>query len=245
MAQTQPTHLVNPRNLLPVWRHHTTKPVFVSNIGLITSEPKYRDAANYHNPTQYTIEQLTAFPPTELPQPQIDHQPKTLAPYLNTARRNFWYITIPFHKKTYAIHSLVAETFLTQPTPDKKYICFIDNNKSNCTAMNLEYVARKELAQRSPSRHPASHPVDILRPDMSLYGSYPTLSDAAKALNVTLSRISEAYNGVRPSVHGYTIIAREEGAPIPPPYAEQNPQHQPQPQDPQAIPDYSGLEGEY
>lgn len=237
------THLINPNNLRPLWRHHPTKPVFVSNTGLITSEPKYRDAVNHHNTEQYTIDQLLTL--QQLPQPQPDHQPKSLKPYLNTARRNFWYITIPFHKKICAVHTLVAETFLIQPTADHKYIRFLDNNKNNCTAPNLEYATRKELVrkQTSTTPHPKAHPVDVLRPDLSLFGSYPTLSDAARALNVTLSRVSEAYNGVRPSVHGYTILARPEDAPIPPPYVQQ--QHEPEPQRPQTIPDYSGLEGEY
>lgn len=58
------------------------------------------------------------------------------------------YVYVCFNSKCYAVHRLVAAAFL-EPSNKFSYIKFIDGDKTNCAASNLEWISGSDYAKQA------------------------------------------------------------------------------------------------
>ena len=95
--------------------------------------------------------------------------------------------------KQFAVHRLVAETFVENPD-NLETVDHIDGNKQNNTIGNLQWMTRGGNAMKANSR-----PVKCLENGII----YPSQTAAAKELNLDASSISKAARGLIKQTKGY------------------------------------------
>lgn len=107
------------------------------------------------------------------------------------------------------VHRLVATAFIPNPH-NKSEVNHIDGNKENNNADNLEWCTR-EYNMRHAYRNGLTN-ADIHKKSVILYkkyGEYKSVTEAARALNVSEFALSHAIhrNG---SIHGFTVVIKKD-----------------------------------
>lgn len=175
------------------WKQHPSLPLHVSSNGDIATTRNYEA-----NPTD----------------------PKTIAPFLNKNRGKRYYVNIPVYasptgkRTSMPVHSLVAETYLTQEynkkTPIKNTVIFKDHDSTNFKPGNLQYVTRKQAcAYITDAYNNLRKPVDVYFQNDYLYTA-ESISDAAERTHLTPQRISDILRGRRLSARGYLFVYHSE-----------------------------------
>lgn len=93
------------------------------------------------------------------------------------------------HKK---IHRLVLETFLPNKDADKLTVNHKDEDKTNNSLENLEWMTVKQNIVYSQA-----HPVVRLDKNDNLIGVYESINEAARQINSNAGRICECIKGIR------------------------------------------------
>lgn len=136
-------------------------------------------------------------------------QPRLLK---NRPSLNYYTVSLSYNhtKKTYAIHRLVAETFLLRK-PWETEVNHKDGNKLNNNVDNLEWVTQKENIQHAINvlnKNPFGKPprkVKCIDANGTVVAEYRSITDAAKALGKLSARaaITNVCKGYTPSAYGY------------------------------------------
>lgn len=115
-------------------------------------------------------------------------------------------------RKTYTVHKLVASAFIGD-RPNGTEVNHIDEDKTNNSADNLEYVTRLEnvrhgtrtaRASASMVNHPSkSAPVAQIAADGSVVAVYPSQHEAMRQTGVNNKNISQACLGEKHTAGGY------------------------------------------
>lgn len=141
------------------------------------------------------------------------------------------YLRVPLCKngkeKRYFIHRLVAEAFIPNPE-NKPQVNHINENKADNHVENLEWctqteninwgkgsIARKEkctrmcreLGKRTYMQANEKHRMKIIQKDINgnIVNTFDSQVEAAKALKLQRSSISQCINGKRKSTGGFTF----------------------------------------
>ncbi len=105
------------------------------------------------------------------------------------------------------VHRIVAQCFI--PNPDNKPIVnHMDGNVKNNNIENLEWVTDKESmnhAIREGIKARGFKPVEQYSKEGKLMVTYPSLQEAAKALNVSRGSVCDACRGKYKTCRGYTL----------------------------------------
>jgi hypothetical protein len=118
--------------------------------------------------------------------------------------KRFGYLRCCISGKSYAVHRLVAETFI--PNIDNKpQVNHIDTNKSNNCVENLEWCTREENMQSEKTIEKYANKVDVFTKDGSLIKTYPSITQLCKDLNLNKSNVSKCIKQYKSykSVKGY------------------------------------------
>lgn len=114
------------------------------------------------------------------------------------------------YKKTYAVHRLVAETFLLRK-PWETEVNHKDGNKHNNCVENLEWVTQQDnikhathVLGNSPFGKPPRK-CRCLDDEGNVIAEYPSITEAAKALGKISARaaITNVCKGYSPTAYGY------------------------------------------
>ena len=121
------------------------------------------------------------------------------------------YVSISIAYKKRVIHRVIAEAFdLPGRTAERDEINHIDGNPSNNHLSNLEWVSRSEnirqsyatnMQRRNGGAH-ISKPVEIRRCGSDCWVRFASMSEAARALSLTLSSVSVCAQGRQQRVRG-------------------------------------------
>lgn len=139
-----------------------------------------------------------------------DRYPKMLK---NRPSANYYTVSLSNKcaKKTFAVHRLVAETFLDKPEGATE-VNHKDGNKLNNRVENLEWVTQKENQQHAIKTLGlcpfGKKPRKVNCRDVStneIIIEYPSVSDAARQFGKMSARsgITQCCQGVRESAYGY------------------------------------------
>lgn len=145
---------------------------------------------------------------------------RIMKPHINTSG----YLAINLYKnakfKTYRIHRLIAQAFISNPE-NKPCINHIDGNKLNNSIDNLEWCTHREntihaiktgLSSSPTVKYGTDNPKSKKVKQYDLQGKFlktwDCISDAGKSLNAT--HISDVCNGKRKSCKGYMWEYEEE-----------------------------------
>ena len=125
---------------------------------------------------------------------------KFLKPWAN--ERGYLQVSLRKDKETTAflIHRLVAEAYLDNPN-NYETVDHIDFNKTNNCVNNLQWMSRSENSRkkRDYSRFGGLKPVRCIE----LNTIYPSITEAARCLNLVPSGISMVCRGKRKRTGGY------------------------------------------
>ena len=113
-------------------------------------------------------------------------------------------------KKTYAVHRLVAETFLLRK-PWETEVNHKDGNKHNNRVENLEWVTQQDNINHAKyvlGNNPFGKPprkCRCLDSEGNVVAEYPSITEAAKALGKISARaaITNVCKGYSPTAYGY------------------------------------------
>lgn len=112
------------------------------------------------------------------------------------------YMNININKKCYAVHRLVALTFLPR-IEGKDIVNHINCDKLDNSLENLEWVTQKEnTAAHGKQTH---HPKRVIQLDMNdnIIATFDSLKEAGKAIGKTPSAISKAVLQINESAGGF------------------------------------------
>ena len=103
--------------------------------------------------------------------------------------------------KSFAIHRIIAITFLPNPN-NYEIVNHINSDKLDNSLENLEWVTQKQNVNKSSKQ--TSHPRKVLQiKDDSVCGVFNSVSDAGKHIGLSRSAISKACLGINKSAGGY------------------------------------------
>lgn len=134
-----------------------------------------------------------------------------LTPITNKSRNNYCYISLKKDgkKKNLLLHRLIAQAFIPNPE-NKNQINHKDYNPCNNAVNNLEWCDSKynlnySLCNRKDQK--GKHGRKVTAYDMSgnLIGSYNTVREAARQLNVYGQNICSILSGKNKWIKGYTF----------------------------------------
>lgn len=138
---------------------------------------------------------------------QIRHKDrqKILKPRPNKAGYEYVSFNIEGKRKNYAIHRITAKAFIPNPTC-KPEVNHKDNNKSNNSVINLEWVdgsENKKHSHESGMRQSNGKGVRQFSQDGIFIKEWVSITDAARALGCGISAISNCANGRSKTSMGY------------------------------------------
>ena len=99
-------------------------------------------------------------------------------------------------RKHFLIHRLVAEAYIPNPN-NYETVDHIDFDKTNNCVNNLQWMSRGENCRKR--RYCGTKPVRCIE----LNTIYPSVSEAARSLNLNISCISKVCRGERKTTGGY------------------------------------------
>lgn len=123
------------------------------------------------------------------------------------------YMKVGLHKNgtrsTKKVHRLVATAFIRNPN-NYEFVNHKDGNKKNNTVDNLEWCTRSYNMRHA--YHNGLMNVDAQKKSVILYkryGEYESITEAAKALNITRSWLSTAIHR-NSSIHGFIGVIKKD-----------------------------------
>mmetsp|Transcript_37581 Transcript_37581/g.89734 ORF Transcript_37581/g.89734 Transcript_37581/m.89734 type:complete len:397 (+) Transcript_37581:115-1305(+) len=136
---------------------------------------------------------------------------KTLQEVIHHGRlSDYGYRAANIKGKSYCVHRLVARAFHgPPPTAQHTQVNHLDSNRENNCVSNLAYVTPSENANharaaRSWTRRGGSvKEVHCRRIGAVQWSSFPSQSEAARLLGLSLSAVSKCCRGLQPHVCGY------------------------------------------
>lgn len=171
----------------------------VSNLGRIKSLPKYKSSSGNH-PTQYLTKEI-------------------ILKNINVGGYLYVGLTDNSHKrKRFAVHRLVAQSFIPNPE-NKPFINHIDCNPLNNCVNNLEWCTPKENSQHAVKLNridvqtaAQAHRIKVCCTDKDGNQKiYDSLSEAAKDIEICVETISSFLLGkIKTTRKGYTFKYIEE-----------------------------------
>lgn len=130
------------------------------------------------------------------------------------------YLSVGLHmdgiKKTMRVHRIVAEAFIPNPM-SLETVNHKDGNKENNCVLNLEWMTRKENCKhayrtglstppcigRFNELHPMSKAIHQYSIDGDYLQSFPSASEASRAIGANVSHISDFASRPKNRIHAY------------------------------------------
>lgn len=113
-------------------------------------------------------------------------------------------------KKIYAVHRLVAMTYIDNPN-NYNVVNHIDENKENNNANNLEWVTQKENCNKHSKE--ISHPRNVIQKDLqgNILNTYESITEAGIAIGLTRHAVNKACLGINNTAGGYKWEYEDDG----------------------------------